>query len=237
MNRWHTLAPMALGMITAAPAVAQSVTTTFQDGTFTDAAWLSPEVAFRDDNSFQATPSRQTSGGAAPDTNNGFVRVTHDSDPGNDTAVFFYSRPDWVVDPGDAEITGISGSMKWKSISVPDWGAGFGFEQDGVVYAWTRFGDSEDWVTETLTVDLENFGGFKLKQGFSINDDALPPPDFSDTGAPIRFGTITFNQGLNTLPKTGGFDDIRWDITVVPAPGAAAVLGLGGLIAARRRRA
>lgn len=48
-------------------------------------------------------------------------------------------------------------------------------------------------------------------------------------------------EARNTIPGGGGSHtfsaNIRTTATLLPAPGAAAVLGLGGLMAARRRRA
>jgi hypothetical protein len=220
---------------------AQGKSIQFEEHTFTNPSWLSPDVAFRDGSSFMASTSRQTTGGAPPDPSDGFVQVSHeDSDAELSTAVFFYSQPDWTYDPGTGAITSISGELKWKSISVPDWGAGFGFRQNDVVYAWTRFGDSTDWKSESLSIDVNNFNGFKLKEGFAIDDLALPEPDFSSNGDPIQFGTITFNQNLGNAEKIGGFDDVTWEVNAVPTPtgvfgGMALLARLGGVAGLRRK--
>ncbi|MEL6329480.1 MAG: hypothetical protein AAFR38_07440 [Planctomycetota bacterium] len=59
----------------------------------------------------------------------------------------------------------------------------------------------------------------------------------------INIGTGLSNQSLATGANDAGFIATNFDVSfgsavveVVPTPGAAAVLGLGGLVAARRRR-
>jgi hypothetical protein len=64
-------------------------------------------------------------------------------------------------------------------------------------------------------------------------------PDFSVGGATMQFGFYRGNSSGNT---TSGALDTRcgidnWRVEVIPTPGALAALGLGGLLAARRRRA
>lgn len=59
---------------------------------------------------------------------------------------------------------------------------------------------------------------------------------FVTTAAGSFFGTA---NPAGTVGNLGGnpIANLGWEFTAVPAPGAAALLGLGGLLAARRRRA
>lgn len=59
---------------------------------------------------------------------------------------------------------------------------------------------------------------------------------FSTLGGPLRAMTPVSSGGGS--PPVGSFylQDISFTTTLVPAPGAAALLGLGGLLATRRRR-
>lgn len=59
-------------------------------------------------------------------------------------------------------------------------------------------------------------------------------PDFSSSGGVMQFGFWRANSGNNSYNTACGIDN--WRVEVVPAPGAAAMLGLGGLAALRRRR-
>lgn len=69
-------------------------------------------------------------------------------------------------------------------------------------------------------------------QSFDVNGNMSPPGSFESLpgyvysiGAEYRFTASAFDQ------VAGSFD-----ITLVPAPGSIALLGLGGMLAARRRR-
>lgn len=122
----------------------------------------------------------------------------------------------------------------------------------GTITGWTLNGLLDNLIGDTTTsngVDLFNtqLGQIPL----------LPPNDFSD---PIFMMTFTWETSDFT-PRTveyststlGGFvfvwtqgdvDGTEWDVAaeaniaieVVPAPATAALLGLGGLVATRRRR-
>jgi hypothetical protein len=63
-------------------------------------------------------------------------------------------------------------------------------------------------------------------------------PDFSASGGVMQFGFFRGNSsGTSTLTQFNtecGIDN--WHVDIIPAPGAVALLGMGGLIAGRRRR-
>lgn len=59
-------------------------------------------------------------------------------------------------------------------------------------------------------------------------------PDFSITGTQMQFGFWRGNSGNSGYSTDCGIDN--WRVEIVPSPGAAALLGMGGLLAIRRRR-
>jgi hypothetical protein len=60
-------------------------------------------------------------------------------------------------------------------------------------------------------------------------------PDFSASGPTMQFGFWRGNSANQAIQTDCGIDNGRVDI--VPAPGTMALLGLGGVLAVRRRRA
>ena len=82
------------------------------------------------------------------------------------------------------------------------------------------------WTTEGKSTWFAKSGtGFTLVAGMSytLSFNSLSPDIYADNGDFIKIDD-----------RTTFLDDIS--LTVIPAPGAAVVLGLGGLLAARRRR-
>lgn len=59
-------------------------------------------------------------------------------------------------------------------------------------------------------------------------------PDFSASGAIMQLGFWRGNSGNSSYNTECGIDN--WHVNIVPAPGAIALMGMGGLLAARRRR-
>jgi hypothetical protein len=59
-------------------------------------------------------------------------------------------------------------------------------------------------------------------------------PDFSATGSIMQLGFWRGNSANQNFNTDCGIDN--WHVDIIPAPGATALLGLGGLVALRRRR-
>ena len=59
-------------------------------------------------------------------------------------------------------------------------------------------------------------------------------PDFSASGTVMQLGFWRGNSNNGSINTECGIDN--WHVDIIPAPGATALLGLGGLVALRRRR-
>jgi hypothetical protein len=81
-------------------------------------------------------------------------------------------------------------------------------------------------ASEFYRLDVSYSGGFITAQVFDSGGTALADAIVADTG--YSGGGALFLRGFG-----GGHVD---DISIIPAPGALALLGLGGLAATRRRR-
>jgi hypothetical protein len=107
---------------------------------------------------------------------------------------------------------------------------------DRVIVQWTR--DHFDFRTDTVTVQLQLFGA----GGPGIAQYLYPDVDWQGSTG-LSFGasaTIGFQYGVGEAVQwsfnTAGAVNNGDVLTVIPAPGALALLGMGGLLAARRRR-
>jgi len=83
------------------------------------------------------------------------------------------------------------------------------------------------------------FGDFGARFNVSYTGDTLNSLDIADAAGTYDFtGLTVFGMGVNDGPFEDvlGMDFSSMTITVIPAPSALAMLGLGGLVAGRRRR-
>lgn len=102
----------------------------------------------------------------------------------------------------------------------------------GNIEGYNRFDNTfENLTANDLNIFADGVGGQQL---FDINDPAFTgstaPFDFSGAVFPPVGATGRIVNGINPESSTLG----SWQI--IPAPGAFALLGLGGLAATRRRR-
>lgn len=104
-------------------------------------------------------------------------------------------------------------------------------EQDGLIWLTGNAINTSTWQTYTFTPGAGDW--FLINAGGSASG---PGPNFSATGTAMRFGFFTGNgtsPGGVTYTNHGLNDNFV--VRFVPTPSAAALLGLSGLLAARRR--
>ena len=144
-----------------------------------------------------------------------------------------------TVEPGNSPgLVNINGSMRVRSSTTVN------FEIAGYDNGWISGVPQFDQFCVTGNVNYEGTLGIRLTGGFN--------PVYGDSFKLIQSGgTISFT-GTTALPALSG--GLSWNIdivsgsdrfgsgsmlvaSVVPAPGAAALVGLAGLTLSRRRRA
>ena len=157
----------------------------------------------------------QPLGGIAP------AKVVSASDPGG-------AIPPWAANgPGSSWITINPNSIGNGSV-IP------------YTYYRTFNLTAADLVTASMsgTWGIDDGGELRLN-GYLLSSS---PADYSATTTfSVGTGSGFFNLGLNTLTITMTSSDdfleaVRLEGFLIPTPGAAALLGLGGVIAIRRRR-
>ncbi len=155
--------------------------------------------------------------------------------------------------PGFAAVTGLSIYDFWQADVNTIYAADEGSiaatsTARGGLQKWVRNATTGDWelayrITSGLTAGLRGLTGTIDAGGnpvlYATTADAINSTNGNklvaviDTGAVSSFVTLAIAPG-NTAYRGVDFTP---GTVVVPAPGAAALIGLGGLLAARRRRA
>ncbi len=207
---------------------------TLQDGTFTNSNWVLEVVQI-------GSQTGIATAGQSPTGNPGTARnVSHTLGnlPGDQiTTLSRYGTTqatrydpvtqgaiasvDWTI---DARFVGGSTAGGGQAIML-------GLKQGVIIYYadYDLTGFSGAWNTFSAT-------GL-TSTSFSRIDGAAGTPDFSSSGAPIRFGFITSNgTSFGTYSTSVDYDNFSVNIVQVPASGAIALAGVGLLGAARRRR-
>jgi hypothetical protein len=219
-------------------AVSAAGVTVFADGTFNLPDWSITRIQFG--NGGQQTESQQLFGGnpdefleitnlvfAAPNPNQ-FSRI-----------VGVYLKNDAVHNPQvDGPITSIRYSE--DALLVSGFGNGQGIrpalEQGGNIYLGPLLLSPDFVWTPKLLANLTASSFYLAPEVLNMH------PDFSATGAPIKFGFARLNTTPgNSIFIVGGIDNWRVEVTSVPEPSAiaawgAAVVAIAGVGRAPRHR-
>lgn len=113
-----------------------------------------------------------------------------------------------------------------RTATTPVWTAFGGATINGVANIITGATSGDTWING-LSVDLSNVAGVASNANFAFRIVAV----FNPNGAGTQYTAASSGSSYATT-GTWGFDVV----TVVPNPGSAALIALGGLVASRRRR-
>jgi len=206
------------------------------DGTFNEADWVVMNAVV---NSGSGNATTFATGG-----NPGAYRYTSISlgnAPAGQRSVLVVAniRNGFVYDPAvSGAVTALHYSESYRVESGGGAvGMGVAIRQAGQLYlrAYT-VNNISSWQTLSDTITADDFVRFDPTDTL-LGEDASGKPDFSVNGAPFEIGFFRRNS-----TSIGGAGYIRtyatdnWSVTIVPGPGSSALLGLSGLLSARRRR-
>lgn len=227
-------------LIAAAASIQVASAATYFDGIFNDADWtLSNFVNATGVGSFGAAFQMPVGGNP-----NEYRIIRHNlvvSNPGNGHYTGLHFKNTAIYDPGTqgavSYIDYSEDSINFLTQGGNGQGSGLAIYQGGKFYlqrnpilvmpyagysTWTANAAPGLVAGDLWEIDITGF----------MNSSSNP--DFSASGAPMQFGFWRGNSGNGSYNTECGIDN--WFVNVVPAPGAAALMGMGGLLASRRRR-
>lgn len=193
------------------------------DTTFNDSNWFLHESLYFNPGS-SSTASQSVGGGFTGNAR--FVGNTL-SGGGGLYSINIYSAYSWT---GSTPLTDLSMSIQARSDGYLQ-AFGFAIEQGGKYWVAGYQLTTPSYAAYTLSLTAADFG-----TPYGVDPASQPAaPDFSGTGAPIRFGFYTANSSSGSAYSTGAlYSDFT--VSFVPAPSAAGALALAALGARRRRR-
>lgn len=217
----------ALSGVTAAPALADVV---FADTEFSDSVWVLETVQLNAGGSASAAQSLGTG-------NPGNARRVTLS-PNSGGTIWGFSRygntgATRYVPSTDGAIASIAFTFDARLVD--------GFGQGQAVAISLKQGQ----ITFGASFDITGSGGaWQTFASASLNaadfsrlDGQSGTPNFSASGAPIRFGIASGNSSTSgTYTTIADYDNFSVTVRQVPTPASGALLVIGGLVAIRRRR-
>ncbi|MBY0262255.1 MAG: hypothetical protein K2Q20_07910 [Phycisphaerales bacterium] len=209
------------------------------DGTFIDADWSLTTIVNASAAGSSAAGNQIASGG-----NGGPYRfVRHSltvSNAGNGAVTGLHLNANSFYDPS---VQGPVTSINYSEDSIAFLGPGS--VQAGGLYI-LQGGNSYVQRNPFLTMPLPAFSGWTANPASGLvaadfyridGAGTLFPfsnPDFSGSGGVMQLGFWRGNSNNGNVVTEAGIDN--WRVEIIPAPGAAGVLGMGALLAWRRRR-
>lgn len=212
--------------VTSMPASANVV---ISDGAFNDANWTLVARPYGPGGG-SGSATRVLTGGAG---DNGPARQTSNSAGPNNSGSYNASiYTAFTYNPAaSGPLTALSISIDARFINGLS-AIGAVVEQSGLIWMAGNAVNTPSWQTYTFTPVAGDW--FLINPSGGVSG---PGPDFSAAGAPMRFGFFTANgtsAGGNPYTNVGLNDNFV--VSFIPAPSAAVLLALSGLIAARRNR-
>jgi hypothetical protein len=237
MNRsTATLATLTLAAGLASPAFA----VTFFDGVFNNADW-SVTTTLNTNAAGSSANGLQFLTGGNP---NEFRRIRNQLLVSSPTGMLhgFHMNVTAFYDPSNqGAITSIDyseDSINFVNQNGNGQGSGLAIIQNGRFYRTSSllvmpFTSFSTWQPNSqLGLTAASFWEVDTSTGMVI----AGTPDFSASGSIMQLGFCRANSNNGSINTECGIDNWRVQINQVPAPGAAALLGLGTLSIARRRR-
>lgn len=219
-------------LLVAVVAGSANATIQFSDGGFDTATWVTETISAG--GTFAASQSLGT-GNGEPSRH---LEISTGSNVGDTVAIFSRygnttaTRYDPLV---FGAISSIELQMDYKMVSSSLVGSGpdlyFGIKQGNVIYR-ASLGAA---VTPNVWTEFLHVGF--TPADFVRADGGVGTLDFSATAAPIRFGFVSVQSNAGEAFTTATeYDNFCVYVDNVPAPGAAALLGVAGGFVSRRRR-
>jgi len=209
-----------------------NATVLFSDSQFETTTWVTETIS--NNGTFAVSQSIGTGNGGPARA----IDITTGANLGDTVAIFSRygnttaTRYEPIV---SGAITSVDLQMDVKLFATSLAGEGpeiyLGLKQGNIIYRASTGFD----VTPSVWTEILHFG--YTASDFVRADGAAGTPDFSGSAAPVRFGFVSIQRNDGTAFTTSSqYDNFCVYVQNVPAPGAAALAGLAGLVALRRRR-
>jgi hypothetical protein len=231
--------PLLAAVLSLSAVAGSAQAVVFFDGVFNNADWSLNVIT-------NATGVGSTSAGfqvLAGGNPNEYRRVRHQlvvSPPGNGAITGLHLNATAFYNPAGGAITSINYSEDSIAFAGPGnvQGGGLYIRQGGRDYIQRNpilvmpLPAFASWTPNSapglVASDLYEISGTGVINPFSN-------PDFSIAGGVMQFGFWRGNSANGNVNTEAGIDN--WRVEIIPAPSAAGLLALGGLVATRRRRA